>query len=299
MGQNLLMLTIPHLERGELEDLARRALAEDLGGPGDITSKRIVRIDQPGRARIMAKSEGILAGVPVAETVFHLVDKGLQIDWSLSDGAALQPGAEVAAISGRARAILAAERVALNFMQHLSGVATDTAAYVEICNKYAVRVLCTRKTIPGLRAVQRYAVAIGGAQLHRAGLYDAILIKTNHEKLAGGITEAVRRTKANPNLEAEVEVADLVELEEAIAAGADRVLLDNADLETVKQAVKTTRGRIFLEVSGGVSLKTIEMIARLKPDAISVGRITHSVTAVDLSLQMMGPAGGAPRESGA
>lgn len=288
------MTGVPQLDRAELEDLARRALAEDLGEVGDITSKRIVRIDQPGRARIVAKSHGILAGVAVAETVFRLIDKSLKIDWRLSDGAALEPGALVADISGRARAILAAERVALNFLQHLSGVATMTAAFVDRCSKHGVRVLCTRKTLPGLRAVQRYAVAIGGANLHRAGLYDAILIKTNHERLSGGIAETLRRTKANPNLEAEVEVTDLQELEEAMAAGADRILLDNADIDTVKEAVVRTRSKVFLEVSGGITLQDVEAIAKLKPDAISVGRITHSAPAVDLSLEMIGPAGAAP-----
>src|ERR687895_265583 len=187
------------LERDELEALVRHALAEDLGKQGDITSQRIVRVEQPGRARILAKSEGVLAGVPVAEAVFHFIDKVLQIEWHLSDGDLLKSGTVVADLNGRARAILAAERVALNFLQHLSGVASLTAEFVERCTPHGVRVLCTRKTLPGLRAVQRYAVAVGGGYLHRAGLYDAILIKTNHEKLSGGISEAVRRTKANPN----------------------------------------------------------------------------------------------------
>ncbi|MCA1839666.1 MAG: carboxylating nicotinate-nucleotide diphosphorylase [Actinomycetota bacterium] len=285
---------IPQLNRAELEDLARRALAEDLGEAGDITTKRIVRIDQPARAQIVAKSAGILAGTPVAEVVFHVVDKSVAIDWRAKDSASLAEGDVVCDISGRARAILAAERVALNFLQHLSGVATMTAAFVDICTPLGVRILCTRKTLPGLRAVQRYAVTIGGGQLHRAGLYDAILIKTNHTKLSGGLAEAVKRTKANPNLEAEVEVRDLGELEAAIEAGADRVLLDNADLPTIKQAVAVTRGRVFLEVSGGVTIKTVEKIAKLGPDAISVGAITHSVPALDLALRIMGPPGGRP-----
>lgn len=286
---------IPQLDRAEIEDLVRRVLAEDLGEAGDITSKRIVRIDQPARARIVAKGEGILAGIPVADSVFHAVDRSLVVDWKVSDGARLEPGTIVAELSGRARAILVAERVALNFLQHLSGVATLTSQFVEKCSKHRVRVLCTRKTLPGLRKVERYAVAVGGGYLHRAGLYDEVLIKTNHERLSGGITEAVRRTKANPNLEAEVEVTTLEELDEAIAAGADRILIDNAGRETIKEAVKRTRGKVFLEVSGGITLENVESIARLKPDAISVGRITHSAVAVDLSLQILGPAGAAPR----
>lgn len=276
------------LDRAFLDDLARRALAEDLGEAGDITSKRIVRIDQPGRGRILAKSHGILAGVPMAEAVFRVIDKSLKIEWRLNDGSPLEPGALVADIAGRARAILAAERVALNFLQHLSGVATLTAAFVDRCSKYGVRVLCTRKTLPGLRALQRYAVAIGGGNLHRAGLYDAILIKTSHARLAGGIGESLLRTKANPNLEARVEVTTLEELDEAMAAGADSILIDNADIETIERAVALTREKVFLEVSGGITLQDVESIAKLRPDAISVGRITHSAPAVDLSLQILG-----------
>lgn len=289
------MAGIPHLDRNELEDLARKALAEDLGEAGDITSKRIVRIDQPGRARIIAKSDGILAGIPVADAVFAAVDRGLSVEWRTSDGATVEPGMLLAELQGRARAILAAERVALNFLQHLSGVATLTSQFVERCTPHGVRVLCTRKTVPGLRPVQRYAVAVGDGHLHRAGLFDAILIKTNHMRLSGGITEALKRTKANPNLEAEVEVRDLAELEEAISGGADRILLDNADVKTIAAAVKATRGRVFLEISGGVNLENIESIAKLKPDAISIGRITHSAPAMDISLEVQGPSGATPR----
>lgn len=286
---------IPQLDRAALEDLVRRALAEDLGEAGDITSKRIVRIDQPGRARIVAKQEGVLAGVPVADAVFRFVDKGLKVEWLLADGDALEPGAAVAELAGRARAILAAERVALNFLQHLSGVATLTSAFVERCSPHGVQVLCTRKTLPGLRAVQRYAVAVGGGGLHRAGLHDAILIKTNHQRLSGGLTEAIRRTKANPNLVAEVEVSSMEELEEALAAGADRILLDNAGLEIIGKVVARTRDVVYLEVSGGITLENVGAIARLGPDAVSVGRITHSAPAVDLALHVLGPAGARPR----
>lgn len=283
------------IDDAALQELVRRALAEDLGEQGDITSKRIVRVDQPARARILAKSKGLLAGAPVADAVFHAIDKTVKIDWKVSEGEAVRSGLTVAEISGRARAILATERVALNFLQHLSGIATLTADYVAKCAKYGVRLLNTRKTLPGLRAVERYAVSVGGANLHRAGLYDAILIKTNHEKLAGGIAEAVRRTKANPTLDAEVEVRNIAELKDAIEAGADRILLDNADLKMIEKAVKETRDRIFLEVSGGVTLENIGAIARLKPDAISVGRITHSAPAIDMSLEILGPAGAAPK----
>ncbi|MGH2768366.1 MAG: carboxylating nicotinate-nucleotide diphosphorylase [Actinomycetota bacterium] len=289
---------LPRLDLRELEALARRALAEDLGEEGDITSKRIIRTEQPARGRIVAKSPGVLAGGPVAEAVFHFVDKGLAILWFASDGDLLEPRQEVAALSGRARAMLAAERVALNFLQHLSGVATLTAQFVERCSPHGVQVLCTRKTLPGLRAVQRYAVAVGGGQLHRAGLFDAILIKANHTRLSGGLAEAVRRVKTAiraREIDAEVEVASLEELQEALAAGVDRILLDNAGPEIIGEAVRATRGRAFLEVSGGLTLDNVEAVARLGPDAVSVGAITHSVPALDLALTILGPAGAGPR----
>lgn len=277
----------PRLNRAEIEDLVRRALAEDLGEAGDITTKRIVRIDQPATAVITSKQDAVLAGSPVAEAVFHAVDQSLQVKWLVEEGAPLVAGLDVARISGRARAILAAERVALNFLQQLSGVATLTSSFVKVCEPHRVAVLCTRKTVPGLRAVQRYAVAVGGGALHRAGLFDEILIKENHEKLAGGIEKALRRTKANPNLRAEVEVETIEELKEAMAAGADRILLDNADLPTIKQAVAVTKHEVFLEVSGGITLKNLASIARLKPDAVSVGALTHSAPAIDLSLSIV------------
>jgi len=288
------MKSIPQIDRSQLDEIARRALAEDLGDAGDITSNGIVRIDQPGRARIFAKSSGVLAGAPAVEAVFHAIDKKVQIDWKLADGDRLEPDSEIALVAGRARALLAGERVALNFLQHLSGVATLTSQFVDACSPHGVRVLCTRKTIPGLRALQRYAVVVGGGHLHRAGLFDQILIKNNHKKLAGGVVEAFKRAKANPNADAEVEVETLEELEDAMAAGADRILLDNADLATIKEAVKMTRGRAFLEISGGITLKTVPSIARLKPDAISAGVLTHSAGTVDISMHILGPPGAAP-----
>jgi nicotinate-nucleotide pyrophosphorylase (carboxylating) len=290
-----LMSKLPELDPKAMESLARQALAEDLGEVGDITSKHIVRIDQPGRGTLLSKSEGILAGSAMAEMVFKTVDRSLEIEWSIIDGGELTEGAVVAEISGRARAILAAERVALNFLQHLSGVATQAARFVEICSPHGVRVLCTRKTIPGLRDLQRHSVVVGGGSLHRAGLFDEILIKTNHLRLSGGITEALKRTKANPNLKVEVEVTSIEEIEEAIEAGADEVLLDNASIDLIKQAVEITRDRVLLEISGGVTLDNVADIAALKPDSISVGGITHSVTAIDLSLRVEGPFGPAPR----
>jgi nicotinate-nucleotide pyrophosphorylase (carboxylating) len=231
----------------------------------------------------------------VAATVFRLVDSALSIEWKLDDGAELTPDATVAELTGRARAILAGERVALNFLQHLSGVATQTAAFVGICAPHGVKVLCTRKTVPGMRAVQRAAVATGGGTLHRAGLYDAILIKTSHIRLAGGITEAIRRARAQPRMPVEVEVTSAAELEEALAAEAEQILLDNAGPDAIAQAVAATRGRAFLEISGGVTLANVGAIAALGPDAVSVGALTHSSPAIDLALHIAGPVGAGPR----
>jgi nicotinate-nucleotide pyrophosphorylase (carboxylating) len=274
------------IDPGTLKLLVQRALLEDLADAGDVTSNHILGAGQRTTAEILAKSAGILAGRPVADAVFHKMDETLEINWLLEDGAKLEPGTVVAEVAGLAHSIMAAERVALNFLQHLSGVATQTAAFVEACAPHGVQLLCTRKTIPNLRAVQRYAVAVGGGNLHREGLYDAILIKTNHCKLVGGIGEAVKRSKGRSTMEVEVEVQTLDEMLQAAEAGAERVLLDNADLATVEEAVKTKPEGVFLEVSGGVSLDTVGGIAALKPDAISVGRITHSVTAVDLALHV-------------
>jgi nicotinate-nucleotide pyrophosphorylase (carboxylating) len=217
------------------------------------------------------------------------VDSALRLDWSLTDGDALETGATVAELAGRARAILAGERVALNFLQHLSGVATLTAAFVAVCAPHGVKVLCTRKTTPGLRHLERAAVTAGGGALHRAGLYDAILIKTSHVRLAAGITEAVRRARAEPRMVVEIEVTSPAELEEALAAGAEQILLDNAGPEVIAQAVERTRGKAFLEISGGVTLDNVGAIAALRPDAISVGALTHSAPAVDLALHTEGP----------
>ena len=255
--------------RLEMEELARRALAEDLGpsgGSGDVTSKRIVRAEAPCRGRILAKQGGVLAGTAIAATVFRLVDPALAIEWKLADGAELAPDTTVAELAGRARAILAGERVALNFLQHLSGVATQTAAFVAACAPHGVKVLCTRKTVPGMRALQRAAVAAGGGTLHRAGLYGAILIKTSHIRLAGGISEAIRRARAQPRMPVEVEVTSPAELEEALAAGAEQILLDNAGPEAIADAVAATRGRAFLEISGGITLASVGAIAALGPE---------------------------------
>ena len=281
------MSGLPPLKQATLDAMVQRALVEDLDDMGDVTSDNTLEPGQTAEAEIVSKAVGVLAGTSVAEAVFRKLDSSLKLVWEAEDGVLLEPGTVVGTVSGLARSILAAERVALNFLQHLSGVATLTAAYVDACKSHGVDLLCTRKTIPGLRAAQRYAVAVGGGTLHRGGLFDAILIKTNHCKLAGGITQAVTRAKARTALPVEVEVETLAELKEAAAAGAERVLLDNADLNLIAEAVREKPDALFLEVSGGVSLETVEAIAALRPDAISVGKITHSAPALDLALHVL------------
>lgn len=274
------------LDTKQLRLLVQRSLVEDLSDAGDVTSDSILDPGRSGLATILAKSELMLAGLPVADAVFRQMDPELEIEWQVSDGAYLNSGDAAGHIRGMVHSIMAAERVALNFLQHLSGVATLTSQFVDACRPYGVRLLCTRKTIPGMRAVQRYAVGVGGGDLHRAGLYDAILIKTNHCKLVGSIEEAVRRAKGRSDAEVEVEVTDLQELHQAARAGAERVLLDNADLEVITRAVDEKPKDLFLEVSGGVDLDTVGSIAACRPDAISVGRITHSAPAADLALHV-------------
>ncbi len=280
------MSGLPKIKRSTLDALVHRALVEDLDDAGDVTSDNILDPGSTSEAEIVSKAIGVLAGTNIAQAVFLKMDPALKLVWEVEEGALVEPGMVIGTVSGPARSILAAERVALNFLQHLSGVATLTAAYVDACRPYGVTLLCTRKTIPGMRAAQRYAVAVGGGELHRAGLYDAILIKTNHCRLAGGIDKAVKRAKARSSLPVEVEAETIAELNEAAAAGAERVLLDNADLNTIADAVRQKPEGLFLEVSGGVSLDTAEAIAALRPDAISVGKITHSAPAIDLALHV-------------
>lgn len=274
------------LNKKQLELLVRRTLVEDLADAGDVTSDSILDPGSAGSATMVAKSELILAGLPVAEAVFRQMDPELEVKWLVSDGARLHPGDAVGHVSGMVHSIMGGERVALNFLQHLSGVATSTSRFAEVCRPYGVQLLCTRKTIPGLRAVQRYAVGVGGGTLHRAGLYDAILIKTNHCKLIGSIEEAVRRAKVRSDAVIEVEITDLRELRQAAEAGAERVLLDNADVDMIAEAVRVKPENLFLEVSGGIDLDTVDSIAACRPDAVSVGKITHSAPAADLALHV-------------
>ncbi|MFN2544290.1 MAG: carboxylating nicotinate-nucleotide diphosphorylase [Actinomycetota bacterium] len=270
----------------DVDETVRRALQEDVG-TGDVTTRAVVPADATAEGRFVAKAGGVICGLDVASRAFSpSAGRGVGVVWRTNDGARVEVGESFGDVTGQARAILTCERVALNFLTHLSGIATLTREFVDACAGTESVILCTRKTLPGLRPLERYAVEVGGGMLHRAGLFDAVLIKDNHVAIAGGVAEAVRRARAHADLSIEVEVDSIDQLEEALAAGADRILLDNADMETVKRAVAIVRDRTPLEVSGGMTLETVREIAPLGRLLISVGRITHSAPALDISLDV-------------
>ncbi|MGI8749455.1 MAG: carboxylating nicotinate-nucleotide diphosphorylase [Thermoleophilaceae bacterium] len=268
-----------------LEQLIRAALAEDVG-TGDLTCAAVVPGDARARGSVSAKQPGTLAGVRVAATVFETVDVGIGVTVVRDDGASVAPGDAVLELEGPAAGILSAERVALNFLGRLSGVATATREFVDVVEGTRARILDTRKTTPGLRALEKAAVVAGGGVSHRAGLYDAILIKENHVRVAGGVAEAVRRglAGATDGVWVEVEVESLDELAEALEAGVQRVLLDNMGPEEMREAVARTGGRATLEASGAIGPDSIRAVAETGVDYISVGALTHSAPALDLSL---------------
>jgi len=267
--------------------LIKAALAEDVG-PGDVTSRLTVPAGQPARARLVARTSGILAGIDVCRQVFSSVDPTIRFAPQLRDGARFRKDQVLAAARGRARSLLTAERTALNFIQRLSGIATATRRFVDAVRGTRAVILDTRKTIPGWRALEKYAVRCGGGTNHRAGLCDMILIKDNHIAAAGSITEAVARVRAGDahRRPIEVEVTTLAELAEAVALGVDRVMLDNMGCEEMREAVRITAGRVPLEASGGVRLDTVAAIAATGVDLISAGAITHSISALDISLDL-------------
>jgi nicotinate-nucleotide pyrophosphorylase (carboxylating) len=280
-----------------LRRIIKRALEEDIGS-GDVTTEAICEPDQMGRAVIRTKEPCVIAGVVVAQLVFEMLDSQIEFTPRVRDGERLSAHQTVAEISGRLRAILMGERTALNFLQRLSGIATMTARYVEAVQDFSVKILDTRKTAPGLRILDKYAVRVGGGQNHRLGLFDGVLIKTNHIRAAGGIAKAVERARrlAPTTLKIEVEVKNLTELQEALAAGADIIMLDNMSLEEMRQAVQLVKasGRGWergplLEASGGVTLENVREIAATGVDFISVGALTHSVKAIDMHLEVLAP----------
>jgi nicotinate-nucleotide pyrophosphorylase (carboxylating) len=269
---------------GLISEQVSLALAEDLGS-GDLTA-RLLDERVIARAHIICREEAVICGIPWVEQVFHQLDEGIEITWRVEDGASVAPGAELCLLHGNNRSLLSAERTALNYLQTLSATATLTRRYVEAVVGTGVRILDTRKTIPGLRVQQKYAVSCGGGQNHRIGLYDAILIKENHVRVAGSVGAALKQALqiAPDGVEIEVEVESLAQLEEALSIGAKRVLLDNFDLNLLREAVEMNAGRARLEASGGVNLETIRGIAETGVDYISVGALTKDIKAVDLSM---------------
>ena len=277
------------MDRDELDTLIDRALDEDVGA-GDVTTQATVPPDAGARATITQKQPGVIYGLHVAEAVFERLDPGVELERLGPEGTWREPPAPVLRASGNARALLTAERTALNFLQRLSGVASASARAVRLVREAGgrARVLDTRKTTPGLRLLEKAAVAAGGAANHRAGLYDAFLIKENHVALAGGITRAIRAARsAHPTLAVEVEVRDPREIDEALQAGADRLLLDNMEPGQIRAAVAQVKGRATLEASGGIDLESILVYATIDGlDFVSVGALTHSAPALDLSLAL-------------
>jgi nicotinate-nucleotide pyrophosphorylase (carboxylating) len=270
------------------EKLIRLALEEDIGA-GDITTDALIEADHVSTAVIFAKESLVLAGLQVAQEVFTTLDPAMSFDTTFQDGDQVETGYEILKIYGKLQALLKGERTALNFLQRLSGVATITRQYVDRVAGSNVRLTDTRKTIPGWRRLEKYAVKIGGAHNHRFGLYDGILIKDNHIVACGGISEAVARVRNNrPQLlPIEVEVSDLNQVKEALESGVDIIMLDNMDLNDINSAVSLVDGRALVEVSGGITLDTLAEIANTGVDIISIGALTHSVRAVDISMRVV------------
>jgi nicotinate-nucleotide pyrophosphorylase (carboxylating) len=273
----------------EIDDAVMRALAEDLGRAGDVTSIATVPEDTKARAVAVARKAGTIAGLPLMEATFRRLAPGVEISANLRDGGAVQARTPLMTINGPARAVLAAERTALNFLGHLSGVATATAEFVRRVAHTKTRVVCTRKTTPGLRALEKYAVRCGGGFNHRFGLDDAVLIKDNHIAVSGGVRAALARSRAMVGhlVKIEIEVDSLDQLREALdAGGADAVLLDNMDAATLRKAVAMVAGGLVTEASGGITLDNVAAIAETGVDYVSSGAITHSSPQLDVALDI-------------
>ena len=275
-----------HFKENIYEEV-KKALHEDVGS-GDVTAMLIAE-NAHSEARVITREAATLAGVDWFNEVFHQLDESISIQWFANDGDAVQADQTLCKLSGPSRAILTGERTALNFLQTLSGTATCVAAYVAAVAHTSVKLLDTRKTIPGMRQAQKYAVQCGGGYNHRIGLFDAFLVKENHIMAAGGMAAAVARAREiNPNLLLEVEVESMAELEQAINASVDRVLLDNFNLAMLKDAAAFSAGRVELEASGNVSLETLADIAETGVDYISIGSLTKHIQAIDLSMRFSG-----------
>ena len=269
----------------DLAEFVQRVLAEDLGTGGDVTSKATIAEDARFTAEMNARQPLVVAGIEIAAAFFRALDPNVGIELLAGDGDRVEHGTTLMRLAGNARAMLTAERSALNTLQHLSGIATLTRRYVDVITGTGTILIDTRKTIPGLRVLEKFAVRMGGAENHRMRLDDGVLIKDNHVAVCGGVAEAVQRAKAaNTGLQVQIEVDRVDQIEPALAAGADRLLLDNMDPAQLREAVRVVGGRVPLEASGGVTLETIRFLAETGVDFISVGRITQSAPAVDIGL---------------
>ena len=273
-----------------IEPIVRNALLEDLGHGNDVTSENIIPADKEATAVMHARTRGVVAGIRVAEMAFKLVDPTLNTNRYVASGDAVLKGKEILSVQGSAQSIMAGERVALNFISHLSGIATITAQYVQEIKGTEAKICCTRKTIPGIRTLQKYAVLAGGGSNHRFGLDDCVLIKDNHIAIAGGVTQALDRAKAHTGhmMKVEIEVDTLEQLSEVLKhGGADVVMLDNMAPETLRKAVGMIGGALITEASGGITLDNVRDIAETNVDYISIGALTHSVKALDIGLDII------------
>jgi len=271
-----------------IDKIIEQALLEDIG-TGDITTDSIIPYDLKTKGIIKTKEEGVIAGLKIANLVFKKLDSEIIFEKKIKDGTKVTRDKVLAEISGPARTILKGERVALNFLQRMSGIATITSKFCQQVKDLPVRIVDTRKTTPGLRILEKYAVRIGGGYNHRFGLYDAVLIKDNHIAIAGGIKSAVNsiRKQISHMVKIEVEVENLSQLQEALEMKVDIIMLDNMDLNTMKRAVKTVKGKALIEASGGVTLEKVRKIAQTGVDLISIGTLTHSVKSLDIGMEIV------------
>ncbi|NOQ43680.1 MAG: carboxylating nicotinate-nucleotide diphosphorylase [Dehalococcoidia bacterium] len=273
----------------QVEQIVNIALSEDFAHC-DVTTEAVIPLHIEGRASILVKSDGVLAGIEVAQAVSKVVDSALTVDLLIQDGARVRNGDIVATVTGKVASILQAERTALNFLCHLSGIATETARYVEAVSGLKAKITDTRKTTPGMRMLEKYAVRMGGGRSHRLHLGDWVLIKDNHwvalRSLGMGVKEAIELVRQSSSLKVEIEVSNIGEAVEALDAGADIVMLDNMAVGEMKKVVELARGRTLIEASGGITLDNVHKVAEAGVDLISIGAITHSAKALDLSLEL-------------
>ncbi len=273
------------IDFNQLDQLIELALKEDIGN-GDLTTNLLVPEFLNSKAYMKSKAEGVIAGLKVAERVFKKLDNNIKWNQKFSDGDKIKPGDILVDFEGSYKAILTGERTALNFLQRMSGIATATSKFVEAVKHTKTKILDTRKTVPGLRMLDKYSVKMGGGKNHRIGLYDMVLIKENHIRIAGSIKDAVRqiRSRLKPGIKIEVETTNLSEVKEALNSNADVIMLDNMDTEIIRQAVKVIGGRALTEASGNINMDNVKKVAETGVDFISIGAITHSVTTLDIAL---------------